>query len=122
MNEPTYCKSCGAYIPEGQKKCLACGFPAEIPPLTDSDFESMRGHSGWHRIKYYDDCTEQESAYIDLDRISNQTFFTVKLGGKVSSYYLGISPVIEREVCLVDRKTKSRIENKHIISLKLIER
>lgn len=25
MNEPTYCKSCGAYIPEGKNKCLACG-------------------------------------------------------------------------------------------------
>jgi uncharacterized membrane protein len=24
-----YCNNCGAYIPDGQKKCLACGFDAE---------------------------------------------------------------------------------------------
>lgn len=24
-----YCDNCGAYIPDGQKKCLACGFDAE---------------------------------------------------------------------------------------------
>lgn len=51
MNEPTYCKSCGAYIPEGQKKCLACGFPVEIPPLTDSDFEYWREHGNWKPIR-----------------------------------------------------------------------
>lgn len=30
MNESTYCKSCGAYIPEGKNKCLACGSPSPI--------------------------------------------------------------------------------------------
>ena len=24
-----YCKSCGAYIPDGQSKCLACGYDEE---------------------------------------------------------------------------------------------
>ena len=25
-----YCKSCGAYIPDGQTKCLACGFDESV--------------------------------------------------------------------------------------------
>ena len=25
-----YCNNCGAYIPDGQKKCLACGFDEEV--------------------------------------------------------------------------------------------
>lgn len=29
MEEVKYCQSCGAYLPKGQKKCLACGFPIE---------------------------------------------------------------------------------------------
>ena len=33
MTQPTYCKSCGAYIPDGKKKCLACGFPVDVPSL-----------------------------------------------------------------------------------------
>ena len=33
MKPATYCKNCGAYIPDGKKKCLACGFPVDVPPL-----------------------------------------------------------------------------------------
>ena len=28
----SYCKKCGAYIPDGQDVCLACGFD-EAPPM-----------------------------------------------------------------------------------------
>ena len=64
MNESTYCKFCGAYIPTDQEKCLACGFPTEIQPLVDSEFESMRSHAGW---KPYCDVSElQEKPDIDL--------------------------------------------------------
>lgn len=67
MNEPTYCKSCGAYIPEGKKKCLACGFPIEIPPLTDSEFENLRGHSGGKPIIYIDEDNVAEGFKIYVD-------------------------------------------------------
>ena len=33
MKQTTYCKNCGAYIPDGKKKCLACGFPVDVPSL-----------------------------------------------------------------------------------------
>ena len=33
MKPATYCKNCGAYIPDGKKKCLACGFPVDAPSL-----------------------------------------------------------------------------------------
>lgn len=26
-----YCQSCGAYLPLGRRKCLACGSPIEVP-------------------------------------------------------------------------------------------
>lgn len=35
MKPSTYCKNCGAYIPDGKKKCLACGFPVDVPSLYD---------------------------------------------------------------------------------------
>lgn len=127
MNEPTYCKSCGAYIPVGHKKCLACGFPVEIPPLTDRDSESMRGHSGWHRIKYYDDCTEQEQADIDLDKVFSKTWFTVKFNGNTSTFYLGSKSTVVCEDCelsgrTIDGKIQRNIATKRKIKLTLIER
>ena len=90
MNESTYCKSCGAYIPVGQDKCLACGIPTVIPPLVDSEFESMRSHAGWKR--YCDASELQEKADIDLDALMDMTFFTVKIGGVISKYYFGDYP------------------------------
>lgn len=175
MNEPTYCKSCGAYIPTGQKKCLACGFPVEIPSLTDSESENLRGHSGGKPIIYLDednvaegfricvdgyelnergeilsapnekfgtttqydpvlnladslyDKARQEQADIDLDRILNQTFLTVKFGGEISTFYLAIKPIIERSAIeptgrVIDGEMQSREVTKRIIKLKLIER
>lgn len=67
MNEPTYCKSCGAYIPEGKKKCLACGFPIEIPSLTNSESENLRGHSGGKPIIYIDEDNVAEGFRICVD-------------------------------------------------------
>lgn len=63
----TYCKSCGAYIPEGRKKCLACGFPVEIPSLIDSEFENLRGHSGGKPIRYIDKDNVAEGFRICVD-------------------------------------------------------
>lgn len=89
MNESTYCKSCGAYIPEGRKKCLACGFPVEIPSLggykdkvetTPLDCVSYE-----IREKYYSKCKPD----IDLDKLLKQDFLTVKIGGKVKLFYFG---------------------------------
>lgn len=129
MNEPTYCKSCGAYIPTGQKKCLACGFPTEIPPLVDSEFESMRSHAGGKRL--CDASKWQEKADIDLDALMDMTFFTVKIGGVVSKYYFGdyqrahFLPTNEIEL---GRTINGRIirggqvGTKHMIDFKLIER
>ena len=31
-----YCKSCGAYIPDGQTKCLACGFDESAEPTQNT--------------------------------------------------------------------------------------
>lgn len=67
MNESTYCKSCGAYIPEGQKKCLACEFSIEIPSLTDSESENLRGHSGGKPIIYIDEDNVAEGFRICVD-------------------------------------------------------
>lgn len=129
MKESAYCKSCGAYIPVGQEKCLACGFPTEIPPLVDSEFESMRSHAG---CKPYCDVSElQEKPDIDLDDLMDMRFFTVKIGGVVSKYYFGDYP---KSTCLPQYETElGRTINGHIIrgaqagakrliDLKLIER
>ena len=67
MAQVTYCKSCGAYIPEGRKKCLACGFPVEIPSLTDSESENLRGHSGGKPIIYIDEDNVAEGFKICVD-------------------------------------------------------
>lgn len=87
MNESTYCKSCGAYIPEGQKKCLACGFPIEIPSLgVDKDkVETVPLDGVFYAIseKYY----SKGKPDIDLDKLLKQEFFTVKIGGKVKWFY-----------------------------------
>lgn len=31
MEEVKYCQTCGAYLPLGRSKCLACGSPIEVP-------------------------------------------------------------------------------------------
>jgi len=48
MNPATYCKSCGAYIPDGQKKCLACGFPVDGLPRTAKEIEDWINHGTRH--------------------------------------------------------------------------
>lgn len=89
MNESTYCKSCGAYIPTGQEKCLACGFPIEIPSLGgDKDkVETVPLDGVFYAIseKYY----SKGKPDIDLDKLLKQEFFTVKIGGKVKWFYFG---------------------------------
>ena len=89
MNKSTYCKSCGAYIPTGQKKCLACGFPIEIPSLGgDKDkVETVPLDGVFYAIseKYY----SKGKPDIDLDKLLKQEFFTVKIGGKVKWFYFG---------------------------------
>lgn len=129
MNESTYCKSCGAYIPVGQEKCLACGFPTEIPPLVDSEFESMHSHAGWKRL--CDTSELQEKPDIDLDALMDMRFFTVKIGGVVSKYYFGDRPkttLFPMDEIELGRTLDGRIiyggicGAKRIIDLKLIER
>ena len=129
MNESIYCKFCGAYIPTGQEKCLACGFPTEIPPLVDSEFESMRSHAGWKR--YCDASELQEKPDIDLDALMDMIFFTVKIGGVVSKYYFGDYP---KSMCFPQYETEfgrtingciirgGQVGPKRMIDLKLIER
>lgn len=170
MAQVTYCKSCGAYIPEGRNKCLACGLPVEIPPLTDRESENLRGHSGGKPIIYIDednvaeglricvngyelnergeilsvpnekfgttaqydpalnlaaslyDKAQQEQADIDLDSIFSQTWCKVKLGGNISTFYLGSNPTIEFADMESYSGTTLHISYKRKISLKLIER
>lgn len=135
MNEPTYCKSCGAYIPEGQNKCLACGSPSpiaferkqrtldEAKKRIDDDIEMRALHdvsahfrSAVDQIQMQavtdslaetiqedlkqnkpnkplcfaaNDRHKKGKADIDLDRLLNQEFFTVKIGGEVKWFYFG---------------------------------
>ena len=35
MEEVRYCQSCGAYLPLGTKKCLACGYPIQVTKAKD---------------------------------------------------------------------------------------
>lgn len=38
MEEPRYCEKCGAYIPQSEEKCIACGAGgSSLPTATDSD-------------------------------------------------------------------------------------
>ena len=41
-----YCKSCGAYIPDGQTKCLACGFDETAPKQESASQTSAAAAAG----------------------------------------------------------------------------
>ena len=58
MTQPTYCKSCGAYIPDGKKKCLACGFPVDVPSLMAKEGKEWI-KSNMHLFKPIESLTEQ---------------------------------------------------------------
>ena len=125
MNPATYCKKCGAYIPDGKEKCIACGFPADVPlalPKND-DFETLQTttiddttvqvascnglSSEIIPRDYYKPVLDASENFwseqkqqepkpdIDLDDLMGKTFFKVKLDGKVSKFYFGSLPEIQ---------------------------
>lgn len=127
MNEPTYCKSCGAYIPVGHKKCLACGFPVEIPSLGgDKDkVETVPLDGVFYAISenYY----SKGKPDLDLDKVFSKTWFTVKFNGNTSTFYLGSNPKVvceDRELSgrTTDGRIQRNISTKRKIKLTLIER
>lgn len=153
MNEPTYCKSCGAYIPEGQKKCLACGAfvgegdstnitegfkiyadgyelneRGEILSVPNEKFGTTTQYDPVPNLAaslYYK--AQQEQVDIDLDNVFSKTWFTVKLGGNTSTFYLGSNPKVVCEDCelsgrTIDGRIQRDIATKRKIKLTLIER
>lgn len=75
MEEVRYCQSCGAYLPLGQKKCLACGLPTEVmkeqddtdtietAPLEDNTFTV---YVGGVPIQHFQ--VEKKENVLDLDK------------------------------------------------------
>ena len=110
MEEVKYCEQCGAYIPSGREKCLACGAPVKLPH-TSGDKESVE------ETAYYNILSEQmlfqngeavfdekrhvfavkDKVDIDLDSIFNKTCFTCKWRGETQMCYLGKPPIVEYE-------------------------
>lgn len=97
MGEIRYCQSCGAYLPKGQKKCLACGLPIEATKTEDNTdaIETTALEEDVFTVyadgkPLYDFIPKREAkSDIDLDKLLSQEFFTVKIGGKVKWFYLG---------------------------------
>lgn len=99
MEAISYCPKCGAYIPDGADKCLACGFTNESPPITadrdSEDFLTKEIESDLIRIetgrKAVDDFLH--SMYrrpdIDLDGILQKQYLTAKIGGETAQYFIG---------------------------------
>lgn len=140
MNEPKYCKSCGAYIHDRFKKCLACGFPVEVPSLGGNpncvETTTLAGCYAFlleQRIKERCDGNKSktEKVDIDLDDLMEKTFYTVKYGAEISEYYLVDRPKIARfpkDALESGRTIDGRIicgatdGVKHVINLQLIEK
>ena len=97
MEEVRYCQSCGAYLPTGQKKCLACGLPIEATKTEDNTdaIETTALEEDVFTVyadgkPLYDFIPKRKAkSDIDLDKLLSQEFFTVKIGGKVKWFYLG---------------------------------
>ena len=45
-----YCLKCGAYIPDGQSGCLACGYDPEEEKKKAEAESAARSRGGWSRI------------------------------------------------------------------------
>ena len=54
-----YCRECGAYVPDGQTKCLACGF--------DEAERGMNNNSGAYAYE-----TKKENNHIDTNEIKEK--------------------------------------------------
>lgn len=135
MAQVTYCKSCGAYIPEGQNKCLACGSLADFPSLDGNPYSVKTTNLEKCQALLFElqmkEHADKEHADIDMDALMDMRFFTVKIGGVVSKYYFGDRPkttLFPMDEIELGRTIDGRIiyggtcGAKRIIDLKLIER
>lgn len=96
MEEVKYCEQCGAYIPNGRGKCLACGAPVKLPH-TSGDKESVEETVYYSTEAVFDEKRHEEKVDIDLDSIFNKTCFTCKWRGETRMCHLGKPPIVVYE-------------------------
>ena len=88
MKEARYCKSCGAYIPKGQRKCVACGThigtggdggTIQTSRLDENRFSVYPDGPAIYRME------PNTEPILDLDTMGE---IKVRFGGKVHSAYV----------------------------------
>ena len=151
MAQVTYCKSCGAYIPKGQKKCLACGaFVGKVDSTNIT--EGFKIYADGYELNERGEILSvpnetlgttiqndtvinfaaalhdmSQQVDVDLDKVFSKTWFTVKFNGNTSTFYLGSNPKVVCEDCelsgrTIDGRIQRNIATKRKIKLTLIER